>query len=40
MNILEFIEELMEQGYSEESAEMCAYYLFSDDYENDFDDPA
>ena len=29
MNILEYINGLIEQGYSEEDAERCADYLFS-----------
>lgn len=31
MNILEYINYLVSQGYTEESAEYCAYILFSDD---------
>ena len=36
MNILEFIEDLMDQGYSEEDAEKCADLMFSDfpDYDD------
>ena len=32
MNILEFVNELIEQGYSEEDAERCADYMFSDEW--------
>ena len=31
MNILEYIESLMDQGMSEESASRCAHALYSDD---------
>lgn len=31
MNILEYINELVENGYNEEDAEICADYLFSED---------
>lgn len=36
MNILEYIDSLIEQGYSEEDAERCADCMFSDyiDYED------
>lgn len=37
MNILEYIESLIEQGYSEEDAERCADCLFSDRWESDDD---
>jgi len=37
MNILEYIDELIEQGYSEENAERCADCLFSDVFEYDDD---
>ena len=30
MNVIEYIEELMEQGYSEEDASTAAAYLFTD----------
>ena len=32
MNILEYINDLIEHGYSEEDAERCADVLFSDEY--------
>ena len=32
MNILDYINELIEQGYSEEDAERCANCMFSDDF--------
>ena len=35
MNILEFINNLIEQGYSEEDAERCADCMFSDYWESD-----
>ena len=35
MNILDYINELIEQGYSEEDAERCADCLFSDKWESD-----
>lgn len=34
MSILEYIEYLIEQGYTEEQAERCAELLFNDDYSN------
>lgn len=37
MNILDYINELIEQGYSEEDAEICADCLFSDTFENNDD---
>lgn len=37
MNILEYINELIEQGYSEEDAERCADCMFSDCWESDDD---
>lgn len=38
MNLLEYIEYLMEQGYSEEDASTAAAYLFTDYCEEeDFD---
>lgn len=37
MNILEYINELIEQGYSEEDAERCADCMFSDRWESDDD---
>lgn len=33
MNILEYIESLMDQGYSEEDASRCADCLFNLDYD-------
>ena len=38
MNILEYIEDLMEQGYSEEEAERCADFMFSDEWESEDDE--
>lgn len=35
MNILEYIDELIEQGYSEEDAERCADYMFSECFGED-----
>lgn len=35
MNILEYIDELMEQGYSEEDAMTIADYAFSDEWQHD-----
>lgn len=35
MNILDYINELIEQGYSEEDAERCADFLFSEHWESD-----
>ena len=35
MNILEFINELIEQGYTEEDAERCADCMFSEDFGGD-----
>ena len=35
MNILEYIDSLIEQGYSEEDAERCADRLFSDNWESE-----
>lgn len=32
MNILEYINDLIEQGYSEEDAEIMANVMFSDDF--------
>ena len=32
MNILEYIDYLIEQGYTEEAAEKCAACMFSDDF--------
>ena len=32
MDILEYINELIEQGYSEEDAERCANAMFSEDF--------
>ena len=37
MNILEYINELIEQGYSEEDAERCADCMFSEQWESDDD---
>lgn len=36
MNILEYIESLMEQGYSEEEAERCADVMFNEDFDNEW----
>lgn len=38
MTVLEFINELVEQGYSEEEAERCADYMFSDEWESEDDE--
>lgn len=38
MNILEYIDSLIEQGYSEEDAERCADCLFSEKIESDDDE--
>lgn len=35
INILEYIDGLMEQGYNEEDANSCADYAFSDDWQHD-----
>ena len=35
MNILEYIDELIAQGYSEENAEICADCMFSDNWQGD-----
>ena len=35
MNILEYIDSLIEQGYSEEDAERCADCMFSEVWEDD-----
>lgn len=35
MNILEYINSLIEQGYSEEDAERCADCMFSEHWESD-----
>lgn len=37
MNILEYINDLIEQGYSEEDAERCADCMFSEHWESDDD---
>lgn len=37
MNILDYIEELMAQGYTEEDAERCADCMFSDYWESEDD---
>jgi hypothetical protein len=37
MNILEFIDLLIEQGYSEEDAARCADVMFSDTWESEDD---
>lgn len=34
MNVLDYINELIEQGYSEEDAERCADYMFSGTWDN------
>lgn len=38
MNLLDYINELIENGYSEEDAERCADFLYSDEWESDEDD--
>jgi hypothetical protein len=38
-NILDYINELIEQGYSEEDAERCADCLYSEHWESDDDLP-
>lgn len=38
MNILEYINDLIEQGYSEEDAERCADYMFSAEWDNGEDE--
>ena len=35
MNILDFINDLVEQGYTEEDAERCADVMFNDDWESE-----
>lgn len=35
MNILDYINSLIEQGYTEEEAERCADYMFSDEWESE-----
>lgn len=35
MNILEYIEELIENGYSQEDAERCANIVFNDDFDSE-----
>ena len=35
MNILDYINDLIDQGYSEEDAEICADCLFSEVFEYD-----
>ena len=37
MNILDYINELIEQGYSEEDAARCADVMFSDTWESEDD---
>lgn len=37
MNTLDYINHLIEQGYSEEDAEKCADYMFSNEWDNDDD---
>ena len=37
MNILEYIEELISEGYSQEDAERCADFMFSDEWESEDD---
>ena len=37
MNVLEYINELIELGYTEEEAERCADYLFSEEWDSDED---
>lgn len=36
MNILDYINELIEEGYSEEDAEKCADYMFSDEWNDEY----
>ena len=38
MNILEYIDSLIEQGYSEEDAERCADCMFSEEFESEDED--
>lgn len=35
MNILEYVEMLIENGYTQEDAERCADVMFNDDYDYD-----
>ena len=35
MNILEYVDSLIEQGYSEEDAERCADCMFSEKFESE-----
>lgn len=37
MNILEYIEDLMSQGYTEEEASICADVMFNDEYDSEED---
>lgn len=37
MSVLSYIDELIEQGYSQEEAERCADYMFADEWESDED---
>ena len=38
MNILEYIDSLIEEGYSEEDAERCADALFSPEWDSEEDE--
>lgn len=38
MSVLDYINSLVDEGYSEEDAERCADYLFSDNWDTDYDD--
>lgn len=38
MTVLEFINELIEQGYSEEDAEKICDFAFSDEWQSDEDE--
>lgn len=35
MNIFDYIDSLIEQGYTEEDAERCADFLFSENWERE-----
>lgn len=37
MNILNYIDNLIEQGYTQEEAERCADFMFSDEWESEDD---
>ena len=38
MSILDYINELVEQGYSPEDAERCADHMFSEEWDDGFED--